>query len=215
MKKVPLQLAMDIPDGSEDGAPVAVLLHGRGSNGRDLLGLRAGLPENTILVTPQAPHPAAPWGYGPGWAWYRYLGEDRVDASTLAPSLKALDDLLRALPVRLPVEPGPVVLGGFSQGGTTSLAFALRHPARVAGVMNLSGFLAHGALEAAGEGADLLRVFWGHGTADPAIPHEMAIRGRARLVGAGIQVTSHDYPMGHHIVAEELADVSRWIASLS
>ena len=214
MKEAPLRLAMDVPEGSVDGAPVAVLLHGRGSNGRDLLGLRAGLPENTILVTPQAPHPAAPWGYGPGWAWYRYLGEDRVDTSTLEPSLEALDDVLRTLPARLPVKPGPVVLGGFSQGGTTSLAFALRHPGRVAGVMNLSGFLVDGALEAAGEGAASLRVFWGHGTADPAIPHEMAVRGRARLVGRGIEVTSHDYPMGHRIVAEELADVSRWMASL-
>lgn len=214
MNNDPLTLALDVPDGSGDGSPVAVLLHGRGSHGRDLLGLRAGLPMDTILVTPQAPHPAAPWGYGPGWAWYRYLGEDRVDTDTLETSLEALDAVLSELPSTLSLEPGTVVVGGFSQGGTTSLAYALRQPARVAGVMNLSGFLVDDAVETPAHGADSLRVFWGHGTADPAIPHEMAVRGRSRLIGAGADVTSRDYPMGHRIVAEELDDVSLWMTSL-
>jgi len=210
-----LELALDVPEGCEDGAPVAVLLHGRGSHGRDLLGLRVGLPSDTILVTPQAPHLAAPWGYGPGWAWYRYLGEDRIDPTTLETSLEALDDVLNGLVDLLPVRPGPVVLGGFSQGGTTSLAYALRNRARVAGVINLSGFLANGVLDLVGpEAPRSLRIFWGHGTADPAIPHGMAERGRSALREAGADLESHDYPVGHSIVREELTDMSRWMASL-
>jgi phospholipase/carboxylesterase len=210
-----LRVAADVPDGSQDGATVAVLLHGRGSHGRDLLGLRAGLPSDTILVTPQAPHPAAPWGYGPGWAWYRYLGEDRIDESTLESSLDGLTDVLSALEDHVALRPGTVILGGFSQGGTTSLAYALRNPGRVDGVINLSGFLAHGLLDRAGpEASRGLRTFWGHGTADPAIPHAMAEHGRSALRQADAHLESHDYPMGHTIVGEELADVSRWMSSL-
>jgi phospholipase/carboxylesterase len=211
----PLRVALDVPDGSEDGATVAVLLHGRGSHGRELLGLRAGLSPDTILVTPQAPHAAAPWGYGPGWAWYRYLGEDRIDETTLAPSLDALGDVLRTLENRVPVRPGAVVLGGFSQGGTTSLAYALRNPGHVDGVINLSGFLADGLLDQVGpKAARNLRVFWGHGTGDPAIPHQLAERGRRALLAAGTDLESHDYGMGHAVIPEELADVSRWMASV-
>ncbi|NIQ58758.1 MAG: hypothetical protein GWN71_36930, partial [Gammaproteobacteria bacterium] len=50
-----------------------VLLHGRGADERDLSGLRAHLPPGLGLVLPRAPFPGAPWGYGPGWACYRFL----------------------------------------------------------------------------------------------------------------------------------------------
>lgn len=204
-----------MPDGASDGSTVAVLLHGRGSHGRDLLGLRPGLPADLVLVTPEAPHPAAPWGYGPGWAWYRYLGEDRLDETALEISLAGLDGVLDRLGDELGFTPRRLILGGFSQGGTTGLAYALLRPGRVHGVMNLSGFLARGLLDRAEAGAAVgLPVFWGHGTDDPAIPHSMAQRGRWSLTEAGARLTTGDYPMGHGVAAEELADVTTWMEGL-
>ena len=111
-----------------DAATVAVLLHGRGSHRGDLQAIRPLLPEDWFLVTPQAPHPGHPWGYGPGWAWYRYVRDDEVDEVSLRQSLDALDAFLDALPERLGFTPGRVVLGGFSQGGTTSMAYGLTRP---------------------------------------------------------------------------------------
>jgi phospholipase/carboxylesterase len=52
-----------------------------------------------------------------------------------------LEEFLEALPETLGFQPGPLVLGGFSQGGTTSLAHAMSHPGHLSGVVNLSGFL--------------------------------------------------------------------------
>src|SRR5690606_8620097 len=124
------------------GARVLVLLHGRGSDERDLMGLRPHLPPELVLVSPRAPFPGAPWGYGPGWAWYRFLGEDRPEPESFERSQEALGELLDALPARLALTPGEVLAGDFSQGGTMALAFALREPGRLAGVMNFSGFLA-------------------------------------------------------------------------
>lgn len=209
-----LRYEMHVPDAAEDGSRVAVLLHGRGSHRKDLLALADAFPRDVVLVTPEAPHPGREWGYGPGWAWYRYRAEDRVDLATLDASLAALDGFLEGLGDRVPVEVGPVVLGGFSQGGTTSLAWALRHPGRVAGVMNFSGFLADGVLARAAEGAARdLRVFWGHGTADPNIPHALGEKGRRTLTGAGADVTAGDYPIGHWIAPEEIADAVAWMES--
>src|SRR5688500_6800109 len=130
------------PDTVADGVAVVVLLHGRGADRFDLLGLRKRFPDDWVVVTPEAPIPGAPWGYGPGWAWYRFLGGTRVDEASFAESQRALAELLADLPRRLPVEPGPLVLGGFSQGGTMSLAHALLHPGGVPHVLNFSGFLA-------------------------------------------------------------------------
>lgn len=210
-----LRYEMHVPDGAAEGGTVAVLLHGRGADRRDLLALAESLPDDVVLVTPEAPHPGRPWGYGPGWAWYRYRGENRVDPDTLETSLAALDRFLNDLDGLVPASVHRLVLGGFSQGGTTSLAYALAHPGRVAGVINFSGFLADGVLESAPAGAARgLPVFWGHGTGDPNIPHAMGEAGRAELEEAGAVLTARDYPIGHWIAPEEMAEAVRWMKSL-
>jgi len=207
-----LDLLKNVPPSAGDGSPVLVLLHGRGSHMGDLQGLARLLPPGGSLVTPQAPHAGAPWGYGPGWAWYRYLGEDRVEPESLGASLEALERLLAALAETVGFQPGPVVLGGFSQGGTTSLAYALTHPDAVAGVVNLSGFLVDGeGLDLPALGLGETPLFWAHGTHDPAVPFTLAVRGRKRLEAAGARMEARDYPMGHWVGPDEMGDLANWL----
>jgi phospholipase/carboxylesterase len=203
--------------GSRPSAPLVILLHGRGSNEADLQGLHPHLGTEVTLLTPGAPFPGAPWGYGPGWAWYRYLAEDRMVPETLAASLDALDGFMETLPERIGLPTGaplpPIFLGGFSQGGTTALAWSLTRPGRVLGVLNLSGFLAAVPVveSALAEGAPGLPVFWGHGEADPAIPFALGLRGRERLEAAGARVTRFDHPGGHTITPGEMAAIRTWL----
>jgi phospholipase/carboxylesterase len=201
-----------VAEGARDGAPVVLLLHGRGADEQDLAGLAAHLPAGAVVVLPRAPFPGAPWGYGPGWAWYRFLGGARPEPESFGASQDALDALVDALPALLPVAPGPLVLGGFSQGGTMSLAWALRHPGRAAAVLNFSGFLpeAPGVAATAASVAGTA-IFWGHGADDPAIPHHRAVQGQAVLRAAGAELEACDYPIGHWIDARELADATRWL----
>lgn len=200
------------PADAGDGDPVLILLHGRGSDMGDLQGLASVLPPRGTLVTPQAPHSGWPWGYGPGWAWYRYLGQGRVDRVPMDQSLEALENFMEGLSEILGFRPGPLVLGGFSQGGTTSLAYALTHPGTVAGVVNLSGFLVN--RESFPEPLDPLRdtpLFWAHGTEDPAVPFPLAVEGRRRLRQADIPVESWDYPIGHWVSPQEMEDLKKWL----
>jgi phospholipase/carboxylesterase len=207
-----LQYDLHVPKGARDGAPLIVLLHGRGSNKGDLMGLQPALPQEAIVVTPQAPFPGAPWGYGDGWAWYRFIGGTTPEPTSFEAGQEALADFLRDLPDQLPVRPGPLVLGGFSQGGTNSLAYALRHPGEVAGVLNFSGFLAsHPSVRATPETVAGTRFFWGHGTQDPNIPFSDARAGRAALQAAGADLETHDYPIGHWIEPAELRDATNWL----
>lgn len=203
------------PPDLADGATVAVLLHGRGSHRGDLQALRPHLPDDWALVTPQAPHPGHPWGYGPGWAWYRYVAEDRLVDETLEASLDALEAFLDSVPALLGVEPGRIVLGGFSQGGTMSLAFGLTRPGRVAAALNFSGFLADSAVvPAARMTPDATPVFWGHGTRDPNIPHALAVRGRGTLDAAGVPLEARDYAIGHWIDPKEVGDAVAFVEGL-
>jgi len=203
-----------VPADAKPGAPLIVLLHGRGSNEEDLLGLAAYFPADAMIVSPRAPFPGAPWGYGPGWAWYRFLGDTTPEPESFEEGQQALESFLAELPSALPVAPGPLVLGGFSQGGTSALAHALRHPGTVPLVLNLSGFLANHPSVAATPGKVAgTSIFWGHGTADPAIPFAHAESGWAALRAAGADLTAQAYPAGHTITQAELRDVNHWLGS--
>jgi len=203
---------LHLPDSPRPGAPLVVLLHGRGATEEDLEPLTRYLPEGAIAAFPRAPFPAAPWGYGPGWAWYRFLGGARPEPESFEESQRALEVFLDELRTTLPVPTGPLALGGFSQGGTMGLAQALRRPGAVQLVINLSGFLAdHPSVRPTPESVRGSAIFWGHGTADGNIPHALAKSGRDALAGAGADLTTHDYPMGHTIAMEELADLRRWL----
>jgi phospholipase/carboxylesterase len=202
-----------VPDNVSDDARLILLLHGRGANRHDLFSLAAHLPADAIVVAPEAPFPAAPWGYGPGSAWYQFLGRNRPEPQGFSTSLQSIEDFLRDLANEMKF--GSVVMGGFSQGGTVSIAYALTHPNEVAGALNFSGFLAdHPAVAPKLENSrspKLPSIFWGHGKHDPAIPFQLAIEGRAQLTQAGYDVEAHDYDIGHWIDAEELRDAVAWL----
>jgi phospholipase/carboxylesterase len=201
-----------VPEAAGDGVPVVVLLHGRGADRTDLFGLQRHLPQEWAVVAPDAPFPAAPWGYGPGRAWYRYMGRNRPDPDSFAQSLRALDELLDDLPRIIGHEPGPLVLGGFSQGGTMSVGHALARPGRVSHVLCFSGFLAdHPQVDAAAARDSGTRFFWGHGLQDPSIPFGLGAEGREQLRAAGAHLETRDYDIGHWIDPQELSDAVEWL----
>jgi phospholipase/carboxylesterase len=209
-----LKYEQHIPGGAADGAPLVVLLHGRGSDRFDLLGLADALAPGAVVVTPEAPHSGLSWGYGPGWAWYRFLGRDVPEPESFEQSQQALASFLSSVRGELPVRTGPLVLGGFSQGGVMSMAYALRNPGAAPIVLNFSGFLAqHPTVNPTPASVAGTRFFWGHGTGDPQIPFELAIEGRGKLSQAGADLTARDYPIGHGISPDEAEDAREWIAT--
>ena len=210
-----LDYDLSVPANATDGAPVIVLLHGRGSNKGDLMGLRPGLPPDAIVVTPQAPFPGAQWGYGGGWAWYQFLGGTIPEPETFLAGQAELENFLTNLPQILPVRPGPIVIGGFSQGATSSLAYALRHPGTFAGVLDLQRLPGRSPQRRrhAGDGRRH-PLLLGPRHSDPMISHATGEQGRAALRAAGADLTTGDYPIGHWIEPGELADASTWLSNV-
>ncbi|MEO5511563.1 MAG: hypothetical protein ABIV28_01655 [Longimicrobiales bacterium] len=197
------------------GAPVRVLIlmHGRGASRQDVQGLKGHFPAGWHIVVPEAPHRAAQWGYGPGSAWYRFMGDDRPDAESLSYSLSLLDGLIDELPAIVGSPVDRVVVGGFSQGGTMGNAYALVHQGRAHGVLNFSGFLPS-TVSVTAEHVKGIRFFWGHGLQDPSIPFSLAVKGRGVLLAAGAALEARDYGIGHWIDPDELLDASRWLGTI-
>ena len=68
-----------MPDGS--APPLLLLLHGRGSHERDLLGLADALDGRFLVVSARAPMPL-----GPGFHWYDLLVVGRPEPTGFARS---------------------------------------------------------------------------------------------------------------------------------
>jgi phospholipase/carboxylesterase len=57
-------------------------------------------------------------------------------------------------------------------------------------------------------------VFAAHGEQDPLLPIALGRTVRDQLTKLGLAVSWHEYPMGHMVVPEELADAREWLARM-
>ena len=190
-----------------------VVMHGYGSNERDLAALFPSLPSGVVAASLRAPIPV-PVAPGRGWAWFPVTDQQNAGSPDPAIADAAARGVLRWLEstqARVRTA-GPVGLLGFSQGGVM-VTHLLRHsPESFACGVNLSGFSVAG-LVAGDEALEQIRppVFWGRGEADPVITAAAVVRTEAFLPGH-TTLTSRLYPgVGHGISGEELADVSAFL----
>lgn len=184
------------------GRPLLVLLHGYGSDERDLFGLVPHLPPAYVFAAPRAPL-APPWP-APGYSWYPLdglNGRDAVAVTRAAERLCAwLDDHAE----------GATSIGllGFSQGGAIALQALRLQPERFDFAVNLSGYVSAGALP----GDELLAatrppVFWGRGTHDDVIPGHLIAQTTAWLPNHST-LSGSVYPgLTHSVSQAELDDV--------
>ena len=176
-----------------------VLLHGRGTNERDLFPLLDLLDPDRRLLGATA---RGPLSLPPGGAhWYIVRRVGYPDPETFNSTYPQLTAWLDGMLAEHGIPPERTVLGGFSQGSVMSYALGLGPDRpRPAGIMALSGFLP------TVEGFDLdlakardLPVAIGHGTHDPVISVEFGRDARDRLTAAGADVTYRESPMPHTI----------------
>ena len=185
--------------------PVVVLLHGYGSNERDLVGLMPFLPEGLPWVSLRAPLALG----AEGAAWFPIVRPGDPDPEPVA---EATDAVWSWIDEHLPAGT-PVVALGFSQGGMMATQLLRTRPERVAATVVLGGFVQSASQPADGELA-LRRppVFWGRG-ADDRVIAPVAIERTLSWLPEHATVTQHVYPqLGHSISQAELEDVSAFLA---
>ena len=190
--------------------PTIVALHGWGANAHDLLGLAPYLHGGEALVLcPQGPM-SLPTGPGAtGYGWFPITGGAPPDAEAFASAVDRLAAFLDSLYERYPVDPGKLVLLGFSQGGVMAYALALREPRRYAALVALSSWLPEalaGGVEKCPEDQPL-PIFISHGTEDPMIPVVRAQESNDRLRALGYAPIYREYAMQHEIRPEALRDL--------
>ena len=200
-----------------------IVLHGLGADGTDFLPFADEIDLSAVgpvrWLLPRAP--VRPVSVNNGYrmrAWYDIFefgaqaANPREDNAGLRDSFAAVHALIdREVARGVPAH--RIVLGGFSQGCAVTLGAGLRYPARLAGLVGMSGYLPLAAATAA-ERRDanaLTPIFLAHGQRDAVISIDRGAATRDALKALGMAVEWHDYPMEHSVSAEEVADLKRFL----
>lgn len=200
-----------LPAVSGAAKSLVVLLHGYGSDGRDLIALgqfwRDSFPD-TIFVAPNAPHVCGgnPFGY----EWFPLdLERDRTlarltGAETAHP---VLETFLADLWAQTGLGPADTVLAGFSQGAMMALYTGLRRPEALKAIIAFSGLLvAPEKLDA--EIASKPPVLLIHGDMDEVVPVIGSQTALGRLLDLGIDAKLHISQGSGHTIAQDGLDTA-------
>ena len=194
-------------------------LHGLGADGHDFEPVvpELRLPPSLRLrfVFPHAPVRPVTINHRMRMrAWYDILqlGGGPEDEAGIRESQAALEAMIAREEGR-GIAPERIVIAGFSQGGAIALQTALRHPARLAGVLALSTYLPLSAMleKERSEANASVPIFMAHGAYDDIIPLARAEQSRDHLLRLGYGVEWRTYAMPHSVCGEEIADIARFL----
>lgn len=184
------------------GRPLLVLLHGYGSDERDLFGLVPYLPPDFVFAAPRAPL-SPPWP-APGYSWYPIEGLSGRDSGAVTRAAERLCSWLDDHAA----DATSIGLLGFSQGAAIALQALRLQPERFAFAINLSGYASAGEMP----GDEILAahrppVFWGRGTHDDVIPEHLVAQ-TTEWLPSHSTLTGSVYPgLTHSVSQPELDDV--------
>ena len=186
--------------GGAQDAPIVLLMHGLGSDERDLASLVPFLPPVFEYVSVRGI-----FRYVQGYAWFDMpVAPDRPEA--IEASSAAVEEWIAA-------QDRPVVGAiGFSQGGAVALQLLRRDPHALRFVVNLSGFPFPTAMEGDAALAEVRPpALWGHGGMDPLYDpeREQAVR---EFMGAHTALEEERRPqLGHAVDEIELRAVAAFL----
>jgi len=183
-------------------------LHGRGSNEQDLIELAPHLPEGLLWISPRAP-----LGLGPdSFEWYRVRVIGKPEPEQVLSALETIDHFIDEILSTYPVDSQKLFLLGFSQGSILSMCYTLSRPYRVAGVIAQSGYIPNNVDLEIEEAAVKNKPFiLTHGEQDTMLPVDWARASRDLLQKLGIDLTYHEFKMGHNVSMESLSVISTWL----
>lgn len=192
-----------------DASALLILLHGRGSTGRDIMSLSAQFKHADLTFR-------APTADSQSWFPYSFLVPVVQNEPGLSQAMTVIRSLvLEADLLGIPAERTMIL--GFSQGACLALEFAARNPARYGGIFALSGGLIGppGTTWESELRLDGTPVFIGCSDVDPHIPRSRVEESRDVLSALGASVTFKLFTgMGHTISGAEIEQVNQMIGTV-
>jgi len=212
-EKLPLHHLLRPNTDGKPKPPALFMLHGFGSNEEDLFSFAPELPGDLFVISLRAPYELPPYGN----AWYAINFEaPRGKWNDVGQAVKSRELLLETITeaiTKYRLDPDRISLLGFSQGSILSYALALSYPEKIKSVIALSGYVDPEMLIPGYQDRDLspLQIYASHGQADMVIPVAWAQQAADFIDALGIDHRYREFPIGHGVSPDNLADFMTWL----
>ncbi len=200
------------PQVQQEKTPLLLLLHGVGSNERDLFSLVPLLDQRFLIISVRAPNTLAPGSYA--WFQVNFTPQGPVINPTQAEaSRQAIIHFIQEAIEIYKVDPEQIYLMGFSQGAIMSASVMLTRPELIAGAVLMSGRILPEIqpLIASPEALSGKPVLVVHGTADTVLPIQHGRASNKLLSSLPVNLTYKEYAMAHEITSQSLSDIHSWL----
>ena len=192
--------------------PVIILMHGVGSNEKDLFSFANQLPDSFLVISLRAPITLSKDSY----AWYHLTFENgtRVGNPIEAEASRLMViKFINQLKTKHTFNEKRIYLCGFSQGSIMAYSIGLTVPDKIKGIAVMSGRILEEVKPsiAPKEKLKSLSVFVSHGTTDGVIAINYARDAITYLKTLDITPTYKEYPEAHTISAAMFNDMLNWL----
>lgn len=206
-----LQYLIRQPKKTIENPPLLVLLHGYGSNEKDLFSFADELPDDFLIISAQAP---LSLGFD-SYAWYSINFDDIngkfSDLEEAKVSLEKISNFIDHIKEKYRTNPEKTFLLGFSQGAILSYSLSFFYPNKVNYVVALSGYINNDLLPETISKDIKTDYYCSHGTVDQVLPVAWARNSKPFLDNLGLTNVYSEYPVGHGVAPQNFFSFKKWL----
>jgi phospholipase/carboxylesterase len=196
-------------------AKALVLLHGVGSNEKDLFEVGKYLSDDRLIVSMRAPIVMGSNAY----AWFHVQFTERGPVhnwNEAQQNLILIEDALRDLSKETGIALDKISVFGFSQGAIMTIGLALTSKLNLENYIASSGRtlpeFATSSKEHPLDDYKLRSVYVTHGIQDSKLPIHLGRDTNKVLKSTKLKLTYKEYQSDHTIAPEVLSDVKKWLS---
>lgn len=206
-----LQYLIRQPKKTIENPPLLVLLHGYGSNEKDLFSFADELPDDFLIISAQAP---LSLGFD-SYAWYSINFDDIngkfSDLEEAKVSLEKISNFIDHIKEKYQTNSEKTFLLGFSQGAILSYSLSFFYPNKVNYVVALSGYINNDLLPETISKDIKTDYYCSHGTVDQVLPVAWARNSKPFLDNLGLTNVYSEYPVGHGVAPQNFFSFKKWL----
>lgn len=192
----------------EDKSPLIVLLHGYGSNEKDLFSFKEFLPNDATIVSFRAPLEL----FQNMYAWYQIYFENNVksfDEKSAFSSKNLIIDKIKKISKDYNCDDERITLIGFSQGAILGFSVALMNNNLIKNLVALSGYVEEKIIDFSS--MSFPNIYISHGINDDVIPHLDSKKTLQLLNKNKINYDYYEFNQGHGVNMDNLNSFLKWI----
>lgn len=192
----------------EGKQPAIFLLHGLGSNENDLLQLVNQFEGQAHIFSLQGPVK-----HRPGYAFYTFEEEGFPNREVFDKVVQFTQNFIFEAIQQFELDVEQIYVVGFNQGAVVAGTLAVVMGSAIRGTAVLSGFIPEFVeLEYKKLPMEKSKVFISHGEYDYVYPLTWGEKSAALFTDYGADVSFKKYPDGHGVTAENLQDLTAFLA---